>query len=132
VIGGGFAGFGGYQLVTTYQFLPGATEVVAEVIENPESCDDDGGCTWWPRFQLTAPDGAKILTKTQFGASNYGYGEGAEVRVLHNPDYDFVRIPGGDNLWLMGGAFFAIGMLPVIIAFWLLFRMTFYREEEGN
>ncbi|MGV6810835.1 MAG: DUF3592 domain-containing protein [Brevirhabdus sp.] len=132
VIGGGFAGFGSYQLVTTYQFLPGAAEVMAEVVENPESCDDDGGCTWWPRFRLIAADGAEVHTKTRFGASNFGYGEGTKVRVLYNPDYTYVRIPGRDNLWLLGGAFFVLGMLPVVIAFWLLLSMTFYREEKGD
>jgi hypothetical protein len=43
-----------------------------------------------------------------------------------------VRIPGFDNLYLLGAAFFALGMLPVILSFWLLARFTFRVRQQGN
>ncbi len=127
LIGGGFAIFGGYQVLTTHAFMRAAEETGAVVLENSESCDDDG-CTWWPTFRLTAPDGTERRMRTRFGASNYGWSEGAEVTVLTNPAYGYVRIPGAGNLYLLGGAFFTLGMLPVVIAVWLMARMVFARE----
>ena len=127
-MGGGFAVFGGYQVVTTWQFMQEAQPLQATVAVNPASCDDDGSCTWWPKFWLRDPAGDIRWTKTRFGASNYGYSEDSEVTVLYNPSSPYVRMPGADNLYLLGGSFFAIGMLPVVIAIWLLFRVTFYRE----
>ncbi|WP_375173037.1 hypothetical protein [Pseudooceanicola sp.] len=128
LIGGGFAIFGGYQVVTTYAFMGTAEERPATVLENPDRCDDDG-CTWWPTLQVQEADGTERVTRTRFGASNYGWGEGAEITVLSNRAYDYVRIPGADNLYLLGGAFFCIGMLPVVIAFWLLAKLVFTRAK---
>ena len=130
VVGGGFAIFGGYHLVTTRAFMAGATERPALVLLNPASCDDEG-CTWWPTLRVTGPDGAERDLRTRVGASNYGFGEGTELTVLSNPEYDYVRIPGAGNLYLMGGAFFALGMLPVLIAIWLLSRLVFTRDPAA-
>ncbi len=127
-IGGGFAVFGGYQLWSTHLFLQDAQPLRSTVIANPANCDDDGDCTWWPRVRYTDPAGASREARTKFGASNYGWNEGSQIDILHNPRFDYIRIPGGDNLYLMGGAFFAIGMLPVVIAIWLLWKITFTRE----
>lgn len=126
MIGGGFAIFGGYQLVTTHLFMRDAVPLAATVIENPESCDDDG-CTWWPTVRFDDPDGVVREARTRHGASNYDWGEGARIDILYNPRWTYVRVPGADNLYLLGGAFFALGMLPVCIAVWLLSRFTFRR-----
>jgi len=127
LIGGGFAIFGGYQVITTYDFMKAAEPRTALVIDNPSNCDDDG-CTWWPTVQVSGePEGQ--TRRTRHGASNYSWSEDSEIDVLVNPAYDYVRIPGADNLYLLGGAFFAIGMLPVVIAIWLMFRMVFTRQS---
>ena len=128
LIGGGFAAFGFYQLVTTWQFLSDAEPVEARVIENPESCDDDG-CTWWPTLAFVDPDGSEVMKPTRHGSSNFGYSEGTELTILVNPDYDYVRLPAADDLWLLGGAFAALGTLPVVLGFWLLFTHSFIRTE---
>ncbi|MEM0946851.1 MAG: DUF3592 domain-containing protein [Pseudomonadota bacterium] len=131
VIGGGFAIFGGYQIWVTTVFLRNAEPVRAVVLENPSSCDDDG-CSWWPRVSYVTPEGISRETKTQFGSSSYGWNEGAEIDILHNPAFDYIRIPGGDNLYLLGGAFFVLGSLPVVIAIWILFRRVFSRVPVGD
>ena len=125
--GSGFGGFGAYQLITTYDFLDGATEIQAEVIENPESCDDDG-CTWWPKLKFTAADGTQQSMRTRYGASNYGYSVGAEVSVHYNPRYPYLRVTGPDNLWLLGGVFGALGGLVFCIGIWLFARYGIYRK----
>lgn len=132
VIGGGFAIFGGYQLGTTFAFMNAAEERPAVILSNRESCDSDGDCTWWPTLRVEEADGTLREARTRFGASNYGWSEGAEVTVLSNRSYDYVRMPGADNLYLLGGAFFALGMLPVIIAIWLMFKMVFYRDTGDD
>ncbi|WP_322867020.1 DUF3592 domain-containing protein [Aquicoccus sp. G2-2] len=132
VIGGGFAIFGGYQLATTYAFTRNATQYEATIVENAKTCDDDGSCTWWPRVQFAAPPDGLQQAKTRFGASNYGWGKGTKIKILSNPAYPYVRIPGFDNLYLLGAAFFALGMLPVILSFWLLARFTFRVRQQGN
>lgn len=124
VIGGGFAVFGGWQLLTTRAFLADAVPVTATVVERHESCDDDG-CTWWPTVELTDPGGTTHRLRPQFGSSEFGWSEGEEIAALWNPAYAYVRIPGAGNLWLLGGAFFAIGLLPAILGVWLLARWTF-------
>lgn len=129
-IGGGFALFGGYQLATTYHFMQNASPVPAVVTQSAESCDDDG-CTWWPTLVFTDAGGQQTSLRTRHGASNYGWSEGSEITVLHNPGYGYLRIPGIDNLYLLGGAFFTLGMLPVVIAIWLLFTMTF-NQHRGD
>jgi hypothetical protein len=129
LVGGGFAGFGGYQLWSTHIFLKEAGTAKAIVIENPESCDDDGECTWWPLLQFSDATGAIHERKTKFGASNYSWGEGSEIDILYNPSFPYVRVPGNDNLYLLGGAFLALGMLPVAISVWLLSKWTFARED---
>ena len=128
LIGGGFAAFGFYQLVTTWQFLSDAVPVEARVAENPESCDDDG-CTWWPTMTFEDANGNEILRPTRHGSSSYGYSEGSELTVLVNPDYNYVRLPEADNLWLLGGAFAALGTLPFVLGFWLLFTHSFVRTS---
>ena len=127
VIGGGFAGFGGWQLWTTAQFMKNAETVEAIVVDAHESCDDDG-CTWWPEFARDGPDGQPIQQRTQFGSSAYGMSEGSRQTVLVNPDFAYVRMPGTDNLWLLGGAFFGFGALGLTVAIWLLLRQVFRRE----
>lgn len=127
LIGGGFAGFGGYQLITTYVFMTGASERLAVVLSNPENCDSDGDCTWRPTLSVSEADGSLYEARTRFGASNFGWSEGTELTVLRNPGYPYVRMPGADNLYLLGGGFFLIGMIPVVIALWLLRRMVFSR-----
>lgn len=127
VIGGGFAIFGGYQLATTYAFTRNATLLEATILENPRSCDSDGSCTWWPRVQYLSSTGATHTAKTRFGASNYGWASGSRLDILANPAYPYVRIPGVTNLYLLGAAFFALGLLPVVLAVWLLARFTFTR-----
>jgi hypothetical protein len=129
VLGGGFAIFGGYQIVTTHAFMRAAEERPAIILHNPASCDDDGGCTWWPTLRVTEADGTGREARTRFGASNYSWSEGAEITVLSNRAYGYVRIPGADNLYLLGGAFFALGMMPVVIAIWLMARMVFTRRS---
>ncbi|MGR3615890.1 MAG: hypothetical protein ACU0BB_07590 [Paracoccaceae bacterium] len=68
LVGGGFAAFGGWQLVTTYDYLGSATEYPAEVVENPENCNSDNECTWWPRVSFTTDAGETLELKTQFGS----------------------------------------------------------------
>ncbi|WP_407493287.1 hypothetical protein [Pseudooceanicola sp. MF1-13] len=126
VLGGGFAGFGAYQLTTTFDFMAAAEPRAAIVLDNPSNCDDDG-CTWWPTFQVQG-DAEGQTRRTRHGSSTYSWSEDTEVDVLVNPAYDYIRIPGADNLYLLGGAFFALGMLPVIIAIWLMARMVFTRD----
>jgi len=118
VVGLGFMAFGAHQIVTTRAFLADATPVEGEVIAQHESCDDDG-CTWRPTFRFTDARGEMREAQTLYGASNYGWSEGTERIILHNPGHDHVRIPGFWNLWLLGGAFFALGALPVAIALYV-------------
>lgn len=127
IIGGGFAAFGAWQLWTTWAFLGDATTVSAEVLAANESCDDDG-CTWWPEVAFEIPEGEAGTARTQFGSSDYDFGEGSRIDVLYNPAYEYVRVPGADNLWLLGGAFFFLGMFGVIPALWILATLTFYRK----
>ena len=129
LVGGGFAVFGGWQLLTTYSFLQNASEAQAIVIDSNESCDSDG-CTYWPDFSLTDPAGQERILPTQFGSSAYGYGAGSEVTVKFNQDYDYVRVTGTSNLWLLGGAFFALGFPVCLLGFWLLFRHTVWHDTE--
>lgn len=129
VVGGGFAVFGGWQLWTTHTFLQNATELSAVVLNRNENCDSDG-CTYWPDFILTDPRGQILVLPTQFGSSAYGYSEGAEVAVLFNPSYDYVRVTGASNLWLLGGAFFALGFPVCLLGFWLLAKHTVWRADQ--
>ena len=126
LIGGGFAIFGAYQLVTTRSFMAGAEPQLAVVVENPSNCDDDS-CTWRPLLRLA--DGREA--RTLYGASNYGWGEGAEIEVLVNPERDYVCVAGADNLYLLGGAFLGLGLLPVVLAIWLLARLVFSRPGDS-
>lgn len=98
------------------------------LLKTPESCDDDGDCTWWPRLRYKDAKGVTHEAETRFGASKYGWNEGTEIEALYNPGYHYLRIPGADNLYLLGSAFFALGLLPVIIALWLLTKFTFTRD----
>lgn len=135
-VGGGFAAFGGSQLATTWDFLRDAERLRAEVIANRESCDGDGDCTWWPTLRFTAPGGALREARTLYGASNYGYPEGAEVAILYSPRHDHVRMPGAGNLWLLGAGFLGLGALAMGAGAWLMARMTFTRapgrRESGS
>lgn len=132
VLGGGFAGFGFYQLITTYHYVSEAYEAPAVVVRNSESCDDDG-CTWWPTLAFTDANGTEVERHTRHGSSNFGYSVGAEVDVLVNDAYGYVRMTGGSDLWLLGGAFAALGSLPFVIGFWLLFTQSFVpREPEDD
>ncbi len=130
LMGGGFGGFGGWQLVTTYSFLNGAVPVTATVHEQRESCGDEG-CTYWPDLALITPSGQDIILPTQFGASSYGYSEGSEVTVHYNPDYAYVRVSGGSELWLLGAGFFALGSLVFCLGIWLLLRWTVSRVSPS-
>ncbi len=129
LVGGGFATFGGWQLWTTHQFLQEGAEVQAIVVEQNENCDSDG-CTYWPELSLTDPMGVTKSMPTQFGSSAYGYSEGSEIGVLFNPHYDYVRVIGTSNLWLLGGAFFGLGFPVCLLGFWLMFTHTAWRVEE--
>ena len=126
-VGGGFAAFGGWQLWTTWAYLGDAVTVSAEVLAANESCDDDG-CTWWPEVAFETPGGEARTARTQFGSSEYGFSEGSRIDVLYNPAYDYVRVPGTGNLWLLGAAFFALGLFAVLPALWVLANLTVYRE----
>lgn len=128
LIGGGFAGFGGYQVVTTWNFMHAATLTTATVVDRRDSCDDDG-CTYRPTFAFQDETGQRQQAEPRFGASNFGFAVGSDVDVYVNPAYPYVRVAGPDNLWLLGGSFFVLGMLPVVLAFWLLARFTFTRER---
>ena len=126
VVGGGFAAFGGYQLITTWSFLSGAEPVRATVVAQQESCDDDG-CTWRPTFRFTDSGGTVREAQTYHGASNYGWSEGTEREVLHNPAHPDVRVPGFWNLWVFGAGFFLLGALAVGVALFPLRRLSFVR-----
>lgn len=128
LIGGGFAIFGGWQLYATRSFLSSATQVQAQVIDSHENCDNDG-CTWWPEFTVTDATGAQVMLQTQFGSSAYQMSEGEIVTVHVNPDFDYVRIPGTSNLWLLGAAFFALGFPTALLGVWLMVRHTRIRRD---
>lgn len=132
LIGAGFAGFGGWYLVTTQQFLGAAEDVTGTVIAPNESCDDEDGCTYWPEFEFASPEGETLRARTQFGSSEYGFGEGEAVTILYNPAYDYVRIPGAGNLWLFGVGFFGLGVFALAVGLWLAIRHAVYRPRQGS
>ena len=129
LIGGGFAIFGGYQLWTTYSFVNSATPVVATVVENHANCDNDSDCTWRPHLRFNDASGETYEAQTRYGASNYGWNEGTQVEALYNPAFTYLHIAGTGNLYLLGAGFFALGMLAVVVALWLLAKLTFSRGE---
>ncbi|MDU8910893.1 hypothetical protein [Aestuariicoccus sp. MJ-SS9] len=128
LFGAGFGGFGLWQLVTTFSFLRNAVPIEALLVASNRSCDDDG-CTYWPEFSFQSPDGIPHSLQTQFGSSAYGWAEDSTQTILYNAGYGYVRIPGADDLWLLGGGCFALGGLVFCLGFWILFRMTFSRVK---
>ncbi|MCR9149712.1 MAG: DUF3592 domain-containing protein [Rhodobacteraceae bacterium] len=131
LVGGGFAIFGGYQLANTRAFLQAAEPVRATVIARHESCDDDG-CTWRPTFRFTDAHGEIREAQTLYSASNYGWSEGTERTVLHNPAFPHVRVPGFANLWVFGAGFFLLGALLVVLAIYPLAPLAVSRAPRPD
>ena len=119
-IGGSFFAFGVWQVWTTYSFLNNGQAVPAIVIDTGESCDDDG-CTYWPTLSVDIGAGETHQMRTQFGSSMYERSEGQTISVHYNPSYSYVRMPGAEELWLLGFAaifFGALGLLICGVAVW--------------
>ena len=119
-IGGSFFAFGVWQVWTTNSFLSDAQDVSAVVIDSGESCDDEG-CTYWPTVSVDTGAGQPQEMRTQFGSSMYETSEGQTIDVLYNPAYSYIRMPGGEELWLLGVAaifFGGLGLLICAVAVW--------------
>ena len=131
-IGGSFFAFGVWQVWTTYSFLGGATDVSAVVLDSGRNCDDDGDCTYWPTLAVeTGADTPKEM-RTQFGSSMYYRSEGSTITVHYNPDYNYVRMPGTEELWLLGFAAIFFGGLGLLICGVAVWSGLIERVEEED